>query len=231
MPSLEESFPTLVGLEPDQADPVRELRTRAETFESLLRVAITRASKNVRATTVLESLDRVGFVEPSALAAAQPMELVDALGESGTRLSPREAQILTRLARWFVSRFPEHNELTDLDAVPTSTLRDELSSLNGVGQATADTIVLHGLGRAAYPVDRGTYRVLVRHGWIDVTAEYDEVGQLLLRHSGERPDVLARLSRGLVEVARLYCKVGSPRCTRCPLRGVLPEDGPREPEA
>ena len=90
MPSLEESFPTLVGLESDQADPVRELRTRAETFESLLRVAITRASENVRITTVLESLDRAGFLEPSALAAAQPIEIVDTLGESGTRLPPRD---------------------------------------------------------------------------------------------------------------------------------------------
>jgi len=221
----------LVGLESDQADPVRELRTRAETFESLLRVAITRASNNVRITTVLESLDRVGFLEPSALAAAQPIELVDTLGESGTRLSPREAQLLTRLARWFVSRFPEGYELTELDAVPTSTIRDELSSLNGVSQATADAILLHGLGRPTYPVDRGTYRILVRHGWIDVTAGYDEVSQLLIRHAGERPDDLARLSVGLAKVARQYCKVGSPKCTNCPLHGVLPEDGPREPEA
>src|SRR5262249_44308684 len=97
--------------------------------------------------------------------------------------------------------------------------------------ATADAILLFALGRAAYPVDRGTYRILVRHGWIDTSADYEEVSQLLVRLAGERPDELVRLSRGLVQVARQYCRVGSPRCTRCPLKAVLPEQGPLEPDS
>src|SRR5436305_3089593 len=75
MPSLEGSFPTLVGLESDGADSVRESRTRAETFESLLRVAIARASENARSDLALQALDRAGLLEPQALAAAELTEV------------------------------------------------------------------------------------------------------------------------------------------------------------
>ena len=40
----------------------------------------------------------------------------------------------------------------------------------GIGLAAADAILLFALKRPSYPVDRATYRVLVRHGWLDPSA-------------------------------------------------------------
>src|SRR3954470_6997734 len=146
MPSLEESFPTLVGLEPDPAEPAGASITRGEAFEGMIRVAISRSGENVRNTGVLEALDHAGLLVPGWLAAAGPIEVLDSLSESGSRLPSKSALLLTRLAKWFNCRFPYGDEFDEIDAIPTSTLRDELSSLNGVGQATADAILLHGLG-------------------------------------------------------------------------------------
>ena len=49
-------------------------------------------------------------------------------------------------------------------------------------------------GRPTYPVDRGTYRILVRHGWIDQTAEYEEASELLSRQAAGNSQEIARLS-------------------------------------
>jgi endonuclease-3 related protein len=230
MPSLEESFPTLLHLHAPPAESGGRVVLREDAFESILAAVVSRASEEARSATLVESFRNAGLSGPEALAAAEPIEVLDALREAGVKLPAKMAAVLIRLARWFSSRFPERGEV-DLEAVHTSAIRDDLASLSGVGLATADAILLFGLGRAAYPVDRGTYRILVRHGWIDTTADYDEVSQLLVRLAGERPDDLVRLSRGLVQVARQHCRVGSPSCTRCPLRGVLPEQGPLEPES
>ena len=48
-----------------------------------------------------------------------------------------------------------------------------LQSRDRAGRA-ADAILLFALERPSYPVDRATYRVLVRHGWLDAAAGYDE---------------------------------------------------------
>ena len=45
---------------------------------------------------------------------------------------------------------------------------EELAGIKGIGPAAADAMVLFALKRPAYPVDRATFRVLVRHGWLDV---------------------------------------------------------------
>ena len=112
---------------------------------------------------------------------------------------------------------------------PTSRLRDGLLAINGIGQATADAILL-ALGRPTYPVDQVTYRILIRHGWIDSSADYEEVHQLLNRRAGENVEEIEHLSNWLRQVGRQYCRLRSPKCDPCPLRCVLPESGPIEPE-
>jgi endonuclease III len=104
-----------------------------------------------------------------------------------------------------------------------------LLAINGVGPGTADAVLL-ALGHPCFPVDPGIYRVLVRHGWCDITAEYDEASECLGRHAGADPNQIERLARGLSRVARKFCGVRAPRCQSCPLRPLLPESGPIDPQ-
>jgi endonuclease III related protein len=182
------------------------------------------------AETYLAALDRAGLLQAEALAAVEPTELLDTLRDQGVTLPSRSAVMLKRLAAWFAGRFPDEDDPGDEAAWPTPRLRQELTAIRGIGQAKADAILLFGLGRPTYPLDRGTYRVLVRHGWIDPWAEYDEVSQLLIHATGERTAELARLSDWMTAVARDFCKPGSPRCQSCPLKPLLPEQGPLQPE-
>ena len=97
------------------------------------------------------------------------------------------------------------------------------------------------LKRPRYPVDRATFRVLVRHGWLDSTATYDEARDLLVDHAhsiarcGRDEDAASRAdragSRHGDSSAAGFCRAAAPRCDGCPLERLLPEGGPREVDA
>ena len=114
-------------------------------------------------------------------------------------------------------------------------LRGELASIPGIGLTAADAIVLFALNRPSYPVDRATFRVFVRHGWLDPGAGYDEARDTIVDRAmadgeelGTTVRILIDLSRGMKELGRQFCRAAGPKCDGCPLEPLLPEGGPRE---
>jgi endonuclease III related protein len=230
MPSLGADYASVVQALAAHYGQRKLAETALAPLARVLAAGITGGGEQAGAEKYLEALGRAGLLQAEALAAVEPTELLDTLRDQGVTLPARSAVMLNRLAGWFAGKFPDEDDAGDEAAWPTPMLRQELTAIRGIGQAKADAILLFGLGRPAYPLDRGTYRVLVRHGWIDLWADYDEVSQLLVHATGERTDELARLSDWMTAVAKDFCKQGSPRCQSCPLRPLLPEQGPLQPD-
>jgi endonuclease-3 related protein len=65
--------------------------------------------------------------------------------------------------------------LDQLFARPTSQLREELLSLNGVGPETADSILLYAGNHPVFVVDAYTRRILDRHRILPAKADYEEI--------------------------------------------------------
>ena len=63
----------------------------------------------------------------------------------------------------------------------TSTLREELLSLNGVGPETADSMLLYAGNHPVFVVDAYTRRILERHEILPDNAEYDDIRELFQR--------------------------------------------------
>jgi endonuclease-3 related protein len=230
MSCLSQSYPTVLSQLADRFGQPTRLVGVLPPFSSVIASALERLGESTRSQHALEFLGKAQLLDPAALSIADPIELRETLACAGLKQSAKVAAVLKRLAAWFAARFPVDKDAHEEPFWPTSLLRGELAALNGVGQATADAILLFGLGRATYPVDRGTYRVLVRHGWIDAAADYDEVRQILIHQARENPEELARLSHGLAQVGRQFCQLRGPKCEPCPLRDLLSEGGPIEPE-
>jgi endonuclease-3 related protein len=230
MPSLGAAYPSIVQSLADHFGRRKPAEMAHSPLAGVLAAGLTGSGEQAGAGKYLEALDRAGLLQAEALAAIEPTELLDTLRDQGVTLPARPAAMLKRLAGWFASRFPDEDDAGDEAAWPTTRLHQELTALSGIGQAKADAILLYGLGRPVYPVDRGTYRVLVRHGWIDPWADYDEVSQLLTHATGELPGEISRLSDWMTAVAKDFCKPGSPRCQNCPLKPLLPEQGPLQPD-
>lgn len=233
MPSLTDALDAITAAltarygRPDPFAPGRD------AFESLTAALLDRGLglDPPRRARAVEALRDAGLLDPQALAEADPAETGEALRSAGLKVQDRALVPLKRLARWLVElRHGDAEPLAGPDAeVPVEALREELSALNGIGPATADALLLFGLRRPVYPVDRATYRILVRHGWLDATATYDEARDVVERLAPDDPAALARLSAWFGQVGHDYCRPSKARCEKCPLRPWLPATGPIDP--
>lgn len=214
MPNLTDAIPViLAAIEgPEEAPP------NAGTFESVAAAYLAQWGEERAVAQAIDALRDAGWLEPEALAAADEAAVADAWREAGSRGLLKLIPALQRLARWAAESLR--------DGASTESLRGGLRAIKGIGAASADAILLRGLGRAAYPVDRATYRILVRHGWLDPSAGYDEARSLVEAALPDDPAGLARLSAGFEQVGRLWCRASVAKCERCPLRPLLPEGGP-----
>jgi endonuclease-3 related protein len=195
-----------------------------ESFAAVVATFLGRSAEPRAVSGALTGLRDAGLLEPGPLAEVAPAEVAEVIGRSGLKAKARAVATLGKLAGWFVERGES------IAVAATETLREELVAINGVGPATADAILLLALGRTSYPVDRATYRILVRHDWLDPSAGYDDARDRLERLDPDEPARLAELGAWLDRVGAAFCKAAGPRCERCPLRPFLPDGGPRAPE-
>jgi endonuclease-3 related protein len=226
MPSLSEAYEEFAADltarygRPSAARPTAPDRTRW-----LCELVLSRQLAGRKAGECLEALDSAGFLEPSALATSDPADLEQVIGRVGGQ-ARKLLVTIQRIGRWIV----EAGGFDALDGRPTEALREELRAIRGVGPTLADVVLLGAFGRAAFPLDRPAYRVLVRHGWLDPCVEYDEARSSVESLGSGDPAALEDLAGWLDRVSEDYCKVAAPRCERCPLRPWLPPQGPIEPD-
>lgn len=228
MPTLDESFPALeAALSEHYGRPGAPIA--GEPFLAVAAAVLAGDASAAKVAGARVAMSGADLLDPRVLADADAVAVAELFRETPLRMPRKAIATLQRLARWLCERDDADEE--SLAGFATDTLRDELRGLNGIGRATADALLLHGLGRAAYPLDRATYRVFARHGWIDPAADYDEARAVVERPVADDRGRVARLAWSLEQVGRDFCRAGAPRCERCPLAAWLPEGGPVDPSA
>lgn len=202
-----------------------------DPFERLITVALDQALEAKQIGLALDALREAGLLSAEVLADADPLELVDAWQPVGIRHPEKLAAPIRKLAKWVVDRYHgDARSLTD-DDVSTTQLRDELLAMKGIGPATADSILLHALDRPSYPLDRATYRIFLRHGWLDASADYEEARSMVESFAVNDVVKLTELSAWFTRIGRDFCRATVAKCERCPLKTMLPEGGPIDPGA
>ncbi len=228
MPTLIEAYPTIVRALAVPTGRREALLSGSSRFEALIAFVASRSLESNRGERLSTALAEAGLLEPETLATANLDEVADALRDARIEQPVKTLRLIQRIAAWYVS----HRDGLESEPAPgwefPTAWRDELAGLNGIGRATADALALQVFEMATYPVDRATYRIFVRHGWIDATAEYDEVSQMIVAVVAAHPPALVSFSQGMADLGRRFCKAAAPRCERCPLRSVLPPGGPLE---
>jgi len=209
-----------------------------DPFEAMIAVLLARTLGESSWKAALDGLSEAGLLAPDRLAEVEIVEISDAVREKGRAFSAETLAPLRHLARWLVDH---HDGKVDSLFNPersTGWLRGELAAIKGVGMKGADALLLHALKRPSYPVDRATFRVLVRHGWLDPSATYDEARDLLVDRVAEWADVreddsanaLADLAHRMEQLGQQFCRAAAPQCEGCPLESLLPPGGPRGAE-
>ncbi|NUQ66052.1 MAG: endonuclease III domain-containing protein [Pirellulales bacterium] len=179
--------------------------------------------KNVE--RAIENLRERDLLDPVALHQVPVEELAELIRPAGYyRIKARR---LCNLLDLVVERYG--GSLEAMFQSSLETLREELLAVNGIGPETADSILLYAGGMPTFVVDTYTHRVFARHGWIDFSARYHEIKEHFESGLEKDPQLYNEYHALLVRVGHLHCRK-TPKCAGCPLAGLLPEGGPREPE-
>ena len=198
--------------------------TTPDAFSDLIRLALGTSADVKRSNRAVEVLRESGQLTPAELAASDLRDLEQTLKAAGVSIGPKGLRAAVRVAALVASFGADAEEV--LREKPLESLRDDLLSLNGIGSATADEMLLFALGRPTYPVDRATYRILARHGWLDPGADYEMVRDQMTSALGGSAESIVRATKLLGWIGREFCKAGVPKCEKCPMKPWLPDGGP-----
>ena len=190
----------------------------AETpFEVVVGAILTQNTNWKNVERAIENLKRDGLLSPEALAAVETERLAEVIRPAGYYRvkAARLKNFIGMLARDF------GGDLDALFRLPTSSLRETILAVSGIGPETADSIVLYAAGRPVFVIDAYTARILHRHGLIDVDATYEDLQLLMQENLAEDVQVYKEYHALLVAVGKRHCKKAAPECTGCPLQPYL----------
>ncbi|MFO7600434.1 MAG: endonuclease III domain-containing protein [Candidatus Desulfacyla sp.] len=98
----------------------------------------------------------------------------------------------------------------------THVIREGLLSVNGIGQETADSIVLYAANRPIFVVDAYTHRILSRHKMSPEETTYHDIQSLFMDHLPEDVSLYNEFHALIVLTGKHYCRK-TPLCPECPL--------------
>lgn len=128
-----------------------------------------------------------------------------------------KAKRLKSFVRFLMENYD--GSLKKMSGTDTERLREKLLAVHGIGEETADSILLYALGRAVFVIDAYTKRVLSRHGVLEYEEPYYRFQRLFHESLPNDPKFFNEYHALFVRLGKDFCKT-KPRCDGCPLEGV-----------
>lgn len=182
-------------------------------FEVMVGAVLVQSTAWANVERAIANLRDAAALSPSAIRELDGAELEALIKPSG--FYRVKARRLRALCDFVGARFAD-----DLDAMrraPADSLRREILAVNGVGEETADDILLYALGVPVFVIDAYTRRVFGRLGTLDPNARYADL-QRIFHAALPRDDALFNEYHALiVRHAVERCRKRAPLCAGCPL--------------
>ena len=195
-------------------------------FEVILGAYLTQNTSWKAVERSLENLRAAGALSLEGLRTISVARLRKLIQPSGfyTRKAPALKAFAAMVDREF------NGSLEKLAAAPTDELRKRLLDLPGVGQETADAILLYALGHAVPVADEYLRRIAERHGLVNIESgrrqiRYDALTDLTRRafsrdHAPNHAALFNEFHALTVAVGKAHCG-RTARCEGCPLEHDL----------
>lgn len=111
------------------------------------------------------------------------------------------------------------------EQAPLPALRQRLLAVHGVGEETADSILLYALGLPSFVVDAYTRRIFDRLGLLAGGETYGAIQGAFQRHLPADTRLFNEYHGLIVQLGKAHCRP-KPRCTGCPLQALCPSATP-----
>ncbi|HHD10991.1 MAG TPA: endonuclease III domain-containing protein [Deltaproteobacteria bacterium] len=187
-------------------------------FEVVVGAILTQNTNWANVEKSIENLKAQGVLSPEALHRMSIHELARLIKPSGY------FNIKAKRLKAFLNHLFDNygGRLEEMFKKRTDHLREELLSINGIGEETADSIVLYAAEKPLFVVDAYTKRILSRHGLTGKDATYGDIQRLFMENLPHHAELFNEYHALLVRVGKEFCKKTHPLCTRCPLKEFLP---------
>ncbi len=186
-------------------------------FEMMVGAVLTQAASWANVESAIVNLRSARALTPQAIRAIPQDELARLVYPSGYYNA--KARKLKALAEYIGERFAD-----DLDAMAredADTLRDDLLGVYGIGEETADDILLYAAGKPSFVVDAYTRRLFWRLGLAPSAGSYSEYRAPFMQHLPKDPRLFGEYHALVVRHGKEVCKK-EPICEGCCLLEVCP---------
>ncbi len=184
-------------------------------FEVIIGAILTQSAAWSNVEKAISNLKRENLLEPAALQAVPLERLASFLYPIGYYNAKAQR------VKAFVQHLGEnHNhDLGSLFALDAPDLRRELLGIFGIGEETADSIILYAARKPTFVVDAYTQRIFHRLSLVPAGNSYAAFQEMFMANLPRDVDLFNEYHALLVRLGKEVCRK-EPLCQACPLREV-----------
>ncbi len=180
-------------------------------FEVVVGAILTQQASWKNVEKAISNLKKEKLLTPKRILKAKIGEL-----ERAVRPSGYFRQKSRRLKMFCLFLEKRHKgDLQSLFSQTISPLRNELLSVHGIGQETADSIILYAAEKPTFVVDAYTTRILNRMG-VSKETRYIKIKKIFEINLPLDVYLFKELHALLVKLGKEYCRI-QPVCAQCPM--------------
>ena len=186
-------------------------------FEVIVGAILTQSTAWVNVEKALSAMRAAGCWSFQAIAELEASDLAAIIRSSGYYNA--KARKLQAFARHVLDR----GGLVTLFDQETASLREELLSIFGIGEETADDIIVYAAGKPSFVIDSYTRRILDRMELSPVDRSgYGAYQELFHASLPAETSLFNEFHALLDQHAKLVCTKRDPRCSECCLIDLCP---------
>ncbi|BCU71298.1 endonuclease III domain-containing protein [Stygiolobus caldivivus] len=177
-----------------------------DLFKTLVATILSQNSTDKSAMIAYKNLENNIGIDPDLLSKAKMEDIIDSIRICG--LSNSKARYIKNVADIFRG--------SRIDFSDCNQLKEFLLSIEGIGNKTADVVLVTCLGCKAFPVDTHIRRVITRLGIVGESPRYQDISEYFINHLDKHE--LLELHHLLITHGRRVCKARKPLCNICVLK-------------
>ena len=181
-------------------------------FEVIIGAILTQNTNWKNVELAIGNLKEHGRFEPQALLREKDETVAQLIRPSGYY------NVKTKRLKAFLQFLSEEfdSNVSEMFVRDMWALRSQLLEIKGIGEETADSIMLYAGGMPIFVVDAYTKRILQRIGVITESWRYQDIQKLFMDHLPNDVKLFNQYHALLVNTGKNYCKK-RPLCGQCPL--------------
>lgn len=184
-------------------------------FEFIVATVLSQNTSDKNALKALNNLKKLlnGDVSPERIVKLSHEELLEAVKPAG--MQEARSRIIKDLAEFFVDENRVKSLIDEINSGDIEYARLVLKSLPGVGDKTADIILLMYFGKPTFPVDTHIARITLRLTG-SVKKNYADIRRFWMKVLDPKDYLVTHLL--LINHGRKTCKSKKPLCNKCLLK-------------